>query len=122
MCEWRTKARSPALSRRLTGPAGSCRAADGDEVQGALQAVGREAKVRGGDRRREAIVERPGQLQALVHRVPAELDRDLVGAQLASVKEAVELDDVEVVLAERPELLRAVLLEVPWVVRLLGSV
>ena len=51
-----------------------------------------------------------------VDRVPAEaLDRDLVGAQHAGVEEAEQLDGAEVALAQRAELLGAVLLDVPRV-------
>src|SRR4051812_31253400 len=93
--------------------------ADGDEVQRPLQLLPAEPEVGNGDRRGEAVVEAPGQAEALVEGVPAELDRDLVDAQLAGVKQAEQLDPLEVGLAERAELLMPVLLDVPWVVGLL---
>src|SRR3954453_6187991 len=110
----RTIARSPALSS-------SGGTADGEEIQGAVEVFLAKAEVGGGDRRREAVVEGLGQAEALVDRVPAELDRELVCAQLAGVEEAEQLDSIEVGLAERPELGGAVLLHVPGVVRLLSS-
>src|SRR6478752_10334591 len=120
MWECRTIARSPAVS-----PAGPPSAlsgmADGEEVQCAVEVARGKAEVRGGDRRGEAIVEGLGQAESPVDRVPAEPDRDLVRAQLAGVEEAEQLDPRGVVLAEGAELLRPVLLEVPGVVRLLGS-
>src|SRR5918994_3753615 len=108
----RTIARSPAVP--LSGGT-----ADGEEVQCLIQRGLLQGEIGGGDRRGEAVVEGPGQAEALVDGVPAELDRQLVGAQLAGVEEAEDLDPVEVRLAERPELLGPVLLHVPGVVRLL---
>src|ERR1700759_1816108 len=101
MCEWRTIARSPAVSEPpaplpATGAAPVSGPADG-----------------GGDRRREAVVEGLRQPEALVDVVPAGLQRPSVDAQLARVVEAEQLDPAEVRLAERPELLGAVLLDVP---------
>src|SRR3954449_9160481 len=97
---WRTSARSPADFSGMT---------DGEEIQGAVEVLLAQPEVRGGDRRGEAVIEGLGQPQALVDAVPAELDRDLVGAQLAGVEEAEQLDPREVRLAEGPELLGAVL-------------
>src|SRR6188472_1691548 len=111
MWEWRTIARSPALS--------SGGMADGEEVQGPVEVPLPQLEIRGGDRGREAIVERLGQAQRLVDAVPTELDRELVGAQLASVEEAEHLDPGEVGLAEIAELGGAVLAHVPGVVGLL---
>src|SRR3954452_6042864 len=108
----RTIARSPALSS-------SGGTADGEEIQGAVEVFLAKAEVGGGDRRREAVVEGLGQAEALVDRVPAELDRELVCAQLAGVEEAEQLDSIEVRLAQRPELLGSVLLHVPRVAGLL---
>src|SRR4051794_9563127 len=119
MCECRTIARSPALPPRLAPLIGSSLATDSDEVQCRVQVPFPESEVGGGDRRREAVVERLGQAEALVDRVPAEPDRELVQAQLAGVVEAVELDPGEVVLAETAELGGAVLVHVPGVVGLL---
>src|ERR1700742_303823 len=125
MCEWRTIARSPAVSaplpcsaapaRRASGPA------DGKEVERAVEVPVVEAEVGGGDRRREAVVEGLGQSESLVDGVPAQLQRPTVYAQLARVVEAEQLDPAEVRLAELAELLRAVLLDVPGVVGLLRS-
>src|SRR5262245_20796440 len=113
MWECRTIARSPAL------PSGGM--TDGEEVQGAVEIAFAQLEVRGGNRRREAVVEGPGQAEALVYRVPAELDRQLVGAQLAGMKEAKQLDAEEVRLAELAELPRTVLVHVPRVVGLLRA-
>src|SRR6478735_8880549 len=120
MWECRTIARSPAVP---PGAAPSSRSgmADGEEIQCPVEVAGCEAEVRGGDRRGEAVVEGLGQAEPGVNRVPAEPDRDLVRAELAGVEEAEQLDAPEVVLAQGAELLRAVLLEVPGVVRLLGA-
>src|SRR4051812_31427522 len=121
MWECRTRARSPALSRRLMPAARSCRgrpAAPG-EAGGPVQVPGAQAEVRGGDRRREAVVERLGQAKAFVDAVPAEPDRQLVCAQLAGMEETEQLDLWEVALAELAELLGAVLVDVPGVVGLL---
>src|SRR5882762_362537 len=100
MWEWRTMAKSPALSSRM---------ADGKEVQRPVQIVTAQSEVRGGDRRGEAIVEGLGQSQCLVDAVPAQPDRDLVHAQPARMEEPEHLDPLEVVFAERPELRRPVL-------------
>ena len=94
--------------------------ADREEVEGAVEVALAQLEVGGGDRRREAVVEGLGQAEPLVDAVPAELDRQLVGAQLAGVEEAEQLDPGEVRLAERAELLGAVLVDVPGVVGLLG--
>src|ERR1700712_3615434 len=94
---------------------------DGQKVQSRVEVPFPESEVGGCDGRREAVVEGLGQTQALMDAVPAELDRQLVDAQLAGVEEAVELGRGEVVLAERPELLRPVLMDVPVVVGLLRS-
>src|SRR6185312_15537982 len=99
MCEWRTIARSPADPAPLWP-------ADGKEVERAVEVSVREAEVGGGDRRREAVVERLGQAEPRMHGVPAELQRPAVDAQLASVEEAEQLDPAEVRLAECAELLR----------------
>src|SRR6478672_3381590 len=119
MWEWRTTARSPTLSRRLMLATTSCRAAGGEEVERAVEAALAKAEVGGRDRRGEAVVEALGQPEALVDRVPAQPERQLVGAQLAGVEEAVQLDPGEVVLAEPAELLGPVLAQVPGVVGLL---
>src|SRR6478609_4577858 len=113
MCEWRMIARSPALS--------SGDMTDGEEVQRPVEVALLQLEVRGGDRGREAIVERLGQAQRLVDPVPAEPDRDLVRAQLAGVEEAEQLDPGEVGGAKLAELGGAVLAHVPGVVGLLRS-
>src|SRR5262245_51934375 len=112
MWECRTIARSPALCSGT---------ADGEEIECPVEVVAAQREVAGGDRRGEAVVEGPGQPQRPVHAIPAEPDRDLVRAQLAGVVEAEQLDSLEVVLAELPELGRAVLAHVPGVVRLLRA-
>ena len=59
------------------------------------------------DRRREAVVERLGDAQPRVDGVPAGvLERQLVGAQLARVEEAEQVDGAEVALAQRAVLAR----------------
>src|ERR1700709_2420718 len=103
MCEWRTIARSPA-----DPPPGSLGPADGKEVECAVEVAAPEAEVGGGDRWREAVVERLGQAEALVHGVPAGLQRPAVDPQLAGVEEAEQLDPAEVGLAEGAELRRSV--------------
>src|SRR3954452_6036981 len=120
MCEWRTIARSPAVSP--PGPLAAARScmADGDEVQRLAEPLAAEAEVGGRNRRGEAVVEALGEPEALVDRVPAEPDRDLVDAQLSGMEEAEQLDPLEVRLAELAELLLPVLLEVPGVVGLLS--
>src|SRR3954462_14538526 len=112
MWEWRTIARSPALS--------SGGMTDGEEVQGPVEIALLQLEIRGGDRGREAVVEGLGQVQRLVDPVPAQLDRELVGTQLASVEEAEHLDPGKVGRAEIAELGGAVLAHVPGVVGLLG--
>src|ERR1700759_1586240 len=118
MCEWRTIARSPAVPAPppplpATGAAPASGSADGKEVERAVEVPVAQPEVGGGDRRREAVVEGLRQPEALVHRVPACLQRPAVHPQLARVVEAEQLDPAEVRLAERPELLGAVLLDVP---------
>src|SRR3954451_1483970 len=113
MWECRTIARSPAL------PSGGM--ADGEKIQGSVEVAFAQLEVRGSDRRGKAVIEGLGQAQGLVHAVPAELDRDLVGAQLAGVEEAEQLDPVEVRLAELAELGGTVLVHVPGVVGLLRA-
>src|ERR1700746_1738162 len=108
----RTIARSPALSSGMT---------DGEKIQRSVQVAFPQREVRRGDGRREPAVERLGQSQGLVHRVPAELDRDLVQPQLARVEEPQHLDPAEALLAELAKLRRAVLTQVPGVIGLLGA-
>src|SRR5689334_12388606 len=108
MWEWRTIARSPALS--------SGDMADGEEIQCLVEVSLGELEVRSRDGRGEAVIEGLRQAEALVERIPAELDRDLVGTKLAGVMETEQLDLGEVTLAERAELGGAVLLDVPGVV------
>src|ERR1700761_2518724 len=113
MWECRTIARSPAVPSSL-------RPADGKEVERAVEVPAREAKVGGGDRGREAVVERLRQPEPLVDAVPTELQRPAVDAQLARVEEPEQLDLTEVRRAEPTELGRPVLLDVPRVVGLPG--
>src|SRR4051794_3701675 len=113
MWECRTMARSPALS--------SGAMADSDEVERAIEIALPEGEIRAVDRGREAVVEGFAQAQSLVDPVPAQLQRQLMGTQLAGVEEAVELNPWEVPLAELAELGGPVLVDVPWVVRLLRS-
>src|SRR6476646_986165 len=95
------------------------RMANGEKVKCSVEICFFQAEIRARDRRGEAVVEGLGQAQPFVDAVPPELDRQLMGSQLAGVKEAEHLDPREVGLAERAELLGAVLLHVPGVVRLL---
>src|SRR3712207_9282920 len=70
---------------------------------------------------RSPVVEAPGQPELRVHGVPPRaLDGELVDAQLARVEQPEQLDGPEVRLAQRAELLGAVLLDVPRIARLLG--
>src|SRR5262244_1706858 len=103
MWECRTIARSPAVPAPPPLPSGP---ADGKEVERAVEVLGREAEVGGGDRRRETVVEGLRQAEALVDAVPAQLQRPAVHAQLARVEEAEDLDPAEVRLAELAELRR----------------
>src|ERR1700749_692514 len=110
MCEWRTIARSPAVSAPpaplpATGAAPASGPADGKEVESAVEVPVVEPKVGGGDRRREAVVEGLGQPEALVDTVPAGLQRPAVDAQLARVVEAEQLNPAEVGLAKLAKLL-----------------
>src|ERR1700759_4376535 len=100
MWECRTIARSPAVRAVpvASGPA------DGKEVERAVEVLGREAEVGGGDRRGEAVVERLRQPEPLVDVVPARLQRPAVHAQLARVEEAEDFHPAEVRLAELAEL------------------
>src|SRR6476619_4224225 len=113
MWECRTMARSPALS--------SGAMANGDEVERAVEVALPEGEVGAVDRGREAVVEGLAQAQGLVDPIPAQLQRQLVGAQLAGVEEAEELDPGEMRFAELAELRGLVLMHVPGVVGLLGS-
>src|SRR3954454_22786877 len=101
MWEWRTIARSPAVPAAplASGPA------DGKEVERAVEVLGREAEVGGGDRGREAVVEGLRHSQPLVDVCPAQVQRPAEHPQLARVEQAEDLDPAEVGLAERAELL-----------------
>src|SRR4051794_15630346 len=109
MCEWRTIARSPVVRSALNSARRLGGVADGEEVEGALQAALAQGEVRGRDRRREALVEGLGQVQALVDAVPARAQRHFVQPQPASVEQSQQLDPGKVRLAERAELRCAVL-------------
>src|ERR1044072_8156157 len=109
---WRTIARSPADSSAM---------ADGEKVQCSVEVLPREPEVRRGDGRSEAVIEGLCQPQRFVHVIPAKLDYDLVGAQLAGVEETEHLKPVEVGLTKLAELGGAVLAHVPGVVGLLGT-
>src|SRR5919201_1838571 len=82
MCECSTMARSPTGSRM----------ADSQEVQGALQPGVSELEIRGADRGDEARVEGAGEPQVAMKPVPTEAQTDLVGPQLAGVKDPQHLD------------------------------
>src|SRR4051812_1532578 len=97
MCEWRTIARSPTERSGI---------ADCDEVQRPVQIAGPQAEVTGADRRDEAIVEGLRDVEGGMDPVPAGADRELVGAQLARVEEAQQLDASEMRLEELPVLAR----------------
>src|SRR5215213_5684165 len=111
MCECRTKARSPMpdgragpvaagdppplpVAKASSGvvpptapPARPSGMVDREEIQCLIEICGAQPEVGGGNRRGEAVVEALGQAEPFVDAVPAELDRDLVGAQLAGVEE-----------------------------------
>src|SRR4051794_21548496 len=115
---WRTSASAP-----LTTPSDP---ADSEEVERAIEvrpvALGAQDEVPLGDRRREAVVEGLRDPEAPVHVVPAGVaQRELVDAELACVEEPQQLDAGEVGGAERAELVRPVLLDVPRVPRALGA-
>ena len=82
-----------------------------------------QREVARGDRRREPVVERLRDPQPRVDPRPTRSRsmRDLVGAQPARVEEAEQLDRAEVRLAQRAELLGAVLVDVPRVAGALGA-
>src|SRR5690348_7826026 len=109
----RTIARSPAA------PSGDM--TDGEEIECPVEVARPQAEVGARNRGREAVVEGLGQAQRLVDAVPTDFQGDLMHTQLASVEEAQHLDAREVRLAELAELLGAVLVDVPRVVRLLGA-
>src|ERR687892_1755522 len=104
MCEWRTIARSPTVRSATPSPlmTGCSSAlprstlAYRQEVQPAIEVARPQAEVGGADRRHEALVERLRDPECPVDAVPAEPDRQLVGAELASVEETEELDGAEV--------------------------
>src|SRR5829696_4986238 len=73
------------------------------------------------DRRDEAIVERLRDSQAAMDAIPAEPDRQLVGAQLAGVEETEQLDAREVGLEQLAVLALVVFAQVPGVVGLLRA-
>src|SRR4051794_37875365 len=108
MGERSTIARPPPLS--------SGAMAYSDEVERAVEVALPEGEVGAVDRGGKAVVKGFTQTQRLVDAVPAQLQRQLVGTQLAGVEEAVELDLREVGLTKRAELLGAVLAHVPGVV------
>src|SRR4051812_9085517 len=112
MCEWRTIARSPTERSGI---------ADCDEVQRPVQIAGPQAEVTGADRRDEAIVEGLRDVEGGMDPVPAGADRELVGAQLARVEEAQQLDASEMRLEELPVLARVVFAQVPRVVGFLRT-
>src|SRR5262245_51683818 len=103
MWEWRTIARSPTVRSAVKGTQLG-RMADGEEVERAVEIALAQGEVRGRDRRGEAIVEGLGEAEARVDPVPAETQCQLVGAQLAGVEEAEQLDPREPALAKRPKL------------------
>src|SRR6476646_3500693 len=116
---WRTMARSPAdpLTPELPpSPMAPLGVADREEIECLVQVVSPQGEIGRRDRRREAVVERPGQAQRPVRVVPAEPQSQLVRPQLARVEEAEQLDPLEVRLAEGAELAVAVLAQVPRVV------
>src|SRR5258705_12050019 len=109
----RTIARSPTVS--------GSRMTYGHEIQRRVEVRCLQAEIGARNRRGEAVVEGLCEAQRLVDSVPAELDRQLVGAQLAGVEEAQQLDPWEVGLAELAELAGAVLVDVPRVIGLLRA-
>src|SRR5580658_9110170 len=83
----------PASSHRGT-PRSSSRPAYREEVQRPVHVGllgGAQREVADGDRGREPVVEALGHAEAGMQPVPAELQRELVGAQLARMEQAVEL-------------------------------
>ena len=111
MWVWRTSASSPASP--LTA------AADGEEVERASRRRRRaQREVAGGDRRREAVVERLRDPQRARARGPSpSRSASAWTRELAGVEQPEQLDRREHRRAQRAELLGAVLLDVPRVAR-----
>src|ERR671918_581148 len=105
---------------RTTARSPTSRMADGEEVERAFEVPVPEGEVRRGDRRDEAVVERPRDPQRPVDPVPPEAERDLVRPEPASVEHPEDLDLAEVWLEQGAVLLDRVLAQVPRVVRSLG--
>src|SRR3954452_19797355 len=94
---------------------------DGDEVEGPFEVAAAEDEVARRDRGDETVIEGLRDAQSPVQAIPAELDGDFVDPQLASVKEAEDLDPGEAGLEQLAVLLDGVLAQVPGVVGLLGA-
>src|SRR5688572_14710258 len=116
---WRTIARSPTVDSPSTVRLW-LGMANGEEVEGIVEALLAEREVGGPDRRGEAVVEGLRQAEGLVDPVPAEADRPLVEPQPAGVEEPEDLDPLEAGLEQLPVLGDRVLAQVPGVVRLRG--
>ena len=110
---------SEVASNGRSRPGGRSIVADGDEVEGLLEALGAQGEVRRRDRRDEAVVERLRQPGGAVEAVPSEADRGLVHLQLSGVEEAEHLDRVEVRRQQLAILADVVLDDVPGVLGLL---
>src|SRR4051794_29530803 len=116
MWEWRTIAKSPAERSAI-----KLGAANSQEVQGLVERAGLQLEVAGADRRDEAVIERLGDVEGGMDPVPARPDRELMGAQLAGVKEAEQLDACEMRFEQIAVLAGVVLAQVPGVVGLLRA-
>src|SRR6185437_15924106 len=126
MCVCRTIASSPCgrglLMTQLVGAGDGSRPANCDEVERLVEirlACRAQGEVACGDRRREPAIEGLRQAQARVDPVPAELQRERMYPQLARMEEAIHLDLAKRAAAQCRELLGAVLVHVPRVVRAL---
>src|SRR5439155_8455551 len=109
-------------ARAARAPSPACRSSkDRLEVERSIERSGPQREVALADPRDETVVEGLGDAQGRVNAVPAEADRQLVDPQLARMEEAEQLDALEARLAQRTELLRPVLADMPRVVRLLGA-
>ena len=95
--------------------------ADGDEVQSLVEIRAPQREVASIDARDEAVVERLGDAQGRMDAVPAGMDRELVGTQLAGVEETENLDPAKAGLEQLAVLGDRVLAQVPRVVGLLRA-
>src|ERR1700684_2425455 len=119
-----TAAGRRSAERRRMSAGRDSRATDGDEVERLVEVgicLRAQGEIAGCDRRREPVVEGLGQAQARVDRIPAELERKRMVLQLARVEQPVHLDTRKRAASQLRELLGAVLVHVPRIVRALSA-